>query len=123
MWEIGAWTWAAARLRCNTGVRRTTDRLYHFLPGMQTRAQNFSKPLAFFPCLCYYILARRKPRAVIYAALAQLDRASGYGPEGRGFESLMPCQIRKAFIIRALRIFLCFQGFAGFSIYTLIIMI
>ena len=23
-----------------------------------------------------------------YAPLAQLDRASGYGPEGRGFESL-----------------------------------
>ena len=26
-----------------------------------------------------------------YAPLAQLDRASGYGPEGRGFESLMAC--------------------------------
>ena len=25
-----------------------------------------------------------------YAPLAQLDRVSGYGPEGQGFESLMP---------------------------------
>ena len=29
---------------------------------------------------------------VRHAPLAQLDRASGYGPEGRGFESLMACQ-------------------------------
>ena len=27
-----------------------------------------------------------------YAPLAQLDRASGYGPEGRGFESLTAYQ-------------------------------
>ena len=27
-----------------------------------------------------------------YARLAQLDRASGYGPEGQGFESLIACQ-------------------------------
>ena len=27
-----------------------------------------------------------------YALLAQLDRASGYGPEGQGFESLGACQ-------------------------------
>ncbi len=27
-----------------------------------------------------------------YAPLAQLDRASGYGPEGRGFESLRAYQ-------------------------------
>ena len=27
-----------------------------------------------------------------HAPLAQLDRASGYGPEGRGFESLTACQ-------------------------------
>ena len=27
-----------------------------------------------------------------YAPLAQLDRASGYGPEGQGFESLTACQ-------------------------------
>ena len=26
-----------------------------------------------------------------HAPLAQLDRASGYGPEGRGFESLTAC--------------------------------
>ena len=26
---------------------------------------------------------------LLQVALAQLDRASGYGPEGRGFESLM----------------------------------
>ena len=27
-----------------------------------------------------------------HAPLAQLDRASGYGPEGQGFESLKACQ-------------------------------
>ena len=27
-----------------------------------------------------------------YAPLAQLDRVSGYGPEGQGFESLKACQ-------------------------------
>ncbi len=26
-------------------------------------------------------------KAVVYAPVAQLDRASGYGPEGHGFES------------------------------------
>ena len=28
----------------------------------------------------------------VYAPLAQLDRASGYGPEGQEFESLTACQ-------------------------------
>ena len=28
-----------------------------------------------------------------YAPLAQLDRASGYGPEGQGFESLTACHL------------------------------
>ena len=27
-----------------------------------------------------------------YAPIAQLDRVSGYEPEGRGFESLLACQ-------------------------------
>ena len=27
-----------------------------------------------------------------YAPVAQLDRVSGYEPEGRGFESLLACQ-------------------------------
>ena len=35
----------------------------------------------------------------MYAPLAQLDRASGYGPEGRGFESLTAYQTK---IIRTL---------------------
>ena len=30
-----------------------------------------------------------------FAPLAQLDRASGYGPEGQGFESLTACQLNK----------------------------
>ena len=29
--------------------------------------------------------------------LAQLDRASGYGPEGQGFESLTACQIPQSY--------------------------
>ena len=37
-----------------------------------------------------------------HAPLAQLDRASGYGPEGRGFESLTACHSRKTcFLIQS----------------------
>ena len=40
---------------------------------------------------CHIIIVLRK-----HVALAQLDRASGYGPEGRGFESLMLRQEKPA---------------------------
>ena len=33
-----------------------------------------------------------------YAPLAQLDRVSGYGPEGQGFESLTACQENPDFL-------------------------
>lgn len=36
----------------------------------------------------------RDPKA--YAPVAQLDRVSGYEPEGRGFESLLACQQKTA---------------------------
>lgn len=42
------------------------------------------------------------------APLAQLDRASGYGPEGRGFESLTAYQERK--VLKPLD----FQGYQDF---------
>ena len=41
-----------------------------------------------FPCGIITELSARQ----WYALLAQLDRASGYGPEGQGFESLRACQ-------------------------------
>ena len=34
------------------------------------------------------------------APLAQLDRVSGYGPEGRGFESLKACQMKRSSTVR-----------------------
>ena len=36
----------------------------------------------------WYNKCRSIENAIEYAPLAQLDRAFGYGPEGRGFESL-----------------------------------
>ena len=39
-------------------------------------------------------LSRRTP-PLRYAAVAQLDRVTGYEPVGRGFESLQPYQIEK----------------------------
>ena len=49
---------------------------------------NFEKFLLLF-VLNYAIIIKLSMR---HAPLAQLDRASGYGPEGRGFESLTACQ-------------------------------
>ena len=54
-------------------------------PGEKTFFQFRKKCLAFSLLPCYYCQAR-------YALLAQLDRASGYGPEGQEFESLRACQ-------------------------------
>ena len=47
--------------------------------------------LAFSKDVCYHNrVVRGNP--VANAPLAQLDRASGYGPEGQEFESLAACQ-------------------------------
>ena len=43
----------------------------------------------YFSCANIFKLSIINDR---YAPLAQLDRASGYGPEGQGFESLTACQ-------------------------------
>ena len=51
--------------------------------------------------------------SVRHAPLAQLDRASGYGPEGRGFESLTACQ--KIPNPKGFGIF-CFYQFTRFSL-------
>ncbi len=53
-----------------------------------------------------------KRKALSYVALAQLDRASGYGPEGQGFESLMlrqqnPTRLSWAFVFYAKGIQTC----------------
>ena len=55
----------------------------------------FRKRLTFL--LDNNIISMLKRKALSYVALAQLDRASGYGPEGQGFESLM---LRQEQIIR-----------------------
>ncbi len=41
------------------------------------------------------MLKRWRKSSWLNVALAQLDRASGYGPEGQGFESLMLRQIKR----------------------------
>ena len=61
----------------------------------------FRKRLTFL--LDNNIISMLKRKALSYVALAQLDRASGYGPEGQGFESLMlrqqnPTQTSWAFV-------------------------
>ncbi len=43
---------------------------------------------------------------IVYACVAQLDRASGYGPEGRGFESCRT-QYEKDYLTRVLVRFFC----------------
>ena len=47
----------------------------------------FRKRGLLFPAGCAILDERHR-----YAPLAQLDRVSGYGPEGQGFESLAACQ-------------------------------
>ena len=49
-----------------------------------------------------------------YAPLAQLDRASGYGPEGQGFESLAACQGNHRFCLE-IGGFSLFLGYLAFS--------
>ena len=51
-----------------------------------------------------------------YALIAQLDRASGYGPEGREFESSSARQNRKPAIWR---VFLYLCGVMNTSLYIL----
>ena len=53
--------------------------------------KKLKKGLAFSKTTWYYTnVVRWNP--VANAPLAQLDRASGYGPEGQEFESLTACQ-------------------------------
>ncbi len=64
----------------------------------------FRKRLTFL--LDNNIISMLKRKALSYVALAQLDRAPGYGPEGQGFESLMlrqqnPTQTSWAFVFFA----------------------
>ena len=50
-------------------------------------SEKMKKALAIPDIMCYDIKVVKRQ-----APLAQLDRASGYGPEGQGFESLTACQ-------------------------------
>ncbi len=45
-----------------------------------------------FSAMCAIMFKLTGEPEAAYAPLAQLDRASGYGPEGQGFESLTACQ-------------------------------
>ena len=54
------------------------------LRGFVKKIGNFEKFLLLFVLNCAIIIKL----SMRHAPLAQLDRASGYGPEGRGFESL-----------------------------------
>ena len=58
----------------------------HVPSSVASFPQKSGKRGCFFPCRV--VPLQSQP----HAPLAQLDRASGYGPEGRGFESLTACQ-------------------------------
>ena len=66
------------------------------------------KLLQFF--LGYAIITKLSVR---HAPLAQLDRASGYGPEGREFESLRAYQNPRETLC-FLRVLSCFRGVFDF---------
>ena len=51
----------------------------------------FSVGLAVHRRRHYFILRFLLDRKTLAVPVAQLDRASGYGPEGSGFESLQVC--------------------------------
>ena len=60
---------------------------------LEKNPKNFKKPLALPGKLWYTSVAVRGKRPTQYAAVAQLDRVTGYEPVGRGFESLQPYQL------------------------------
>ena len=74
-------TFVRCSRRCLTGRGRV-------LRGFAKKIGNFEKSLLLFVLNCAIIIKL----SMRHAPLAQLDRASGYGPEGRGFESLTACQ-------------------------------
>ena len=53
-------------------------------------------------------------RKNVHAALAQLDRVSGYEPEGQGFESLTP-RHKKRTPTGVRFLFLMWKGLEGFG--------
>ena len=52
------------------------------------KSKKLKIPLAFFCKRCYTKQAVKRNASFRYAAVAQLDRVTGYEPVGRGFESL-----------------------------------
>ena len=57
------------------------------------KSKKLKIPLAFFCKRCYTEQAVKRNASFRYAAVAQLDRVTGYEPVGRGFESLQPYQL------------------------------
>ena len=68
-------------------------------PGSVREQEIMKKVLDFLRGLCYHNQAVKKRlvlrRFIKYVGIAQLDRAFGYGPKGRGFESSCPRYFRK----------------------------
>ena len=73
----------APKAKRNDGKRMVS----RALKGMEKLFLIFRKKGLLFPDGCAILNERHG-----YAPLAQLDRVSGYGPEGQGFESLTACQ-------------------------------
>ena len=57
--------------------------------------------------LCYHTMAVKTDRNILicFAPVAQLDRASGYGPEGHGFESSSARQNKKFTLVVSFFVF------------------
>ena len=85
--SVGA-TLAVARACIAVPLRRGDSRIARRAdPPAQAPKLFFKRDLQILPDYAnIFELSKR------HARLAQLDRASGYGPEGQGFESLIACQ-------------------------------
>ena len=60
--------------------------------------------------MCYTYQAVKGETSSRYAAVAQLDRVTGYEPVGRGFESLQPYQLVASDISLATSFFILLQS-------------
>ena len=63
------------------------------------KSKKLKIPLAFFCKRCYTKQAVKRNASFRYAAVAQLDRVTGYEPVGRGFESLQPYHVGTKFAL------------------------
>ena len=70
------------------------------------KSKKLKIPLAFSCKRCYTKQAVKRNASFRYAAVAQLDRVTGYEPVGRGFESLQPYQLVASVISLATSFFI-----------------